>query len=208
MPSPASHLPDDGSDMARRLLDLEARLLRLEAARRLQQVGVTGGTLIDAHGGTPVLTLTSGDIGPGAVRVQLQGVSRDGAIPAALALAFPGAGMLTIDTSGAGWGSWQALTLTNGWTAAGGSWRTPQVRRLIDGTVQLTGEIAPGTLTAGTTLCTLAGGMRPAADTTLRVPGGTAGSTADLTVTASGAVILQSTTGTITRLGLTTRFPL
>lgn len=205
MPSPASHIPDDGSDLARRLRDLEGRLQRLEAARRLQQVGVSSG-VAPTGGGTALLTLATPDAGTGSVQLQLQATSVDGTTKEAVLVTFPDGTTVTLSPTGAYLGSWVPLTLVNGWTAAGGGWAAPVMRRQIDGTVQLSGEIAPGTLTAGTTLFTLA--APPAADLEFRVPGGSATAAADLYVHSSGAVTLQNVAGTITRIGLASvRYP-
>lgn len=208
MPTAAGQLPDDGSDLARTLRSLTERLQRIEAARRLGQTGISSGTAADAHGGTPVLTLTSPDLGYGRVTAQLRGVSADGRIAATITLAFPDGTTITLDRTGAWIEPWTALSTANGWAAAGGSWAPPTVRRQADGTVHLFGEIAPGTLTAGTVIATLPTGYRPSGDATFRVPGGSATAAADLFVTAGGNVTLQNTAGTITRIGLSTvRFP-
>jgi hypothetical protein len=204
----ASQLPDDGSDLARTLRDLAGRLQRIEAARRLGQTGVSSGTAADANGGTPVLTLTTPDLGYGRATVQLRGVSANGHVPASVTLAFPDGTTVTVDRTGAWIEPWAALTTANGWAAAGGSWAPPVLRRQVDGTVQLFGEIAPGTLTAGTVIATLPTGYRPSADATFRVPGGAATAGADLFVTSGGNITLQNVVGTITRIGLSNvRFP-
>ncbi|MFE1321584.1 hypothetical protein [Kitasatospora phosalacinea] len=204
----AGLLPDDGSNLARQLLDLTGRLQRLEAARRIAAAGLSSGTQADSHGGTPVLTLTSPDLGYGAASVQVRGVSADGRVPASFTATI-GSTVFTIGGTGAFLEAWAPLSLANGWTAAGGSWAAPVQRRQADGTVQLAGEITPGTLTAGTTLFTLP--YPPGlGDHTFRVPGGAAAAWADLYISkATGAVTIQNTTGTITRLGLSAvRYPL
>lgn len=208
MPTPADHIPDDGTGLARRIAALESRLQRLEAARRVAQVGVSTGELA-ANGGTPVLYLVSPDIGLGPVSVQLRGASADGLAPAAALVVFPDGTTMTVSRSGASLESWAALSLSNGWSAAGSTWASPVVRRQADGTVHLSGEIAPGTLTAGTTITTLPVGYRPAADLTFRVPGGSSTTGADLYVKSGGTVTIQNVAGTPTRVGLAgVRFPL
>lgn len=142
MPTPADHLADDGSGLARALRTLTGRLQRLEAAGRAGAV----------------VALTP----------------------------------------------WTDLVLPTDWTPAGGTWALPRGRRLATtGAVQLIGSLAPGTLTAGTIVVQLPSSWWPAADLEFRVGGGSPTSAVDLTVTAAGAVTIQGTTGTITRISLT-----
>ncbi len=206
----AGMLPDDGSNLARTLLSLDERLRQLEAARRLAQTGLTSGTQPDTHGGTPVLTLATADLGYGPVSVQLRGTSGDNAVRALVLVTFPDGSTITLDRTGAALEPWTALPLAGSWSAAGGTWAPPVHRRQADGTVRLAGEIAPGTTTAGTTIANLPTGRRPTAgDHTFRVPGGSATAYADLYITTSGAVVLQNTAGTITRISLSSiQFPL
>lgn len=205
----AAHLPDDGTGLARTILAIDDRVQRLEAARRIAATGLSSATQADAHGGTPVLTLATADLGYGPVTVQLRGQSGDNAIPASILVTFPDDTTLTLDRTGAAIEPWTALTPANGWTAAGNPWLAPVHRRQADGTVAFAGEIAPGTLTTGTVIATLADTRSPSGDVTFRVPGGTATAYADLCITTGGNVVLQNTAGTITRLGLTAvRYPL
>jgi hypothetical protein len=96
----------------------------------------------------------------------------------------------------------QDLELTGGWTVPGGTWQAPQVQ-VSGGTVQLIGSATPGTLTAGTIITTLPAGTLPAADHEFRVPGGAATAAMDLLVTAAtGAISIQNTSGTVTRISL------
>lgn len=100
-------------------------------------------------------------------------------------------------------GTWQSLTLNNGWNAAGGTWAAPTVRRQPDGTVQLLGSILPGTLTGGTVVATLPAGYAPQDDLEWRVGGGASTASADLyVIAASGTVVLQNVAGTVTRISL------
>jgi hypothetical protein len=101
--------------------------------------------------------------------------------------------------------AWTDLTtyLLNGWAPAGGTWAAPGIRRQVDGMVRLTGSLAPGTLTAGTVIAVLPAGLLPAADHEWRVPGGSATAALDLLLTAAtGALSIQSTSGTVTRISL------
>jgi hypothetical protein len=98
---------------------------------------------------------------------------------------------------------WQALTLTNGWAPAGGTWAAPQVRQQPDGTVQLLGSIAPGTLTAGTAVAQLPAGYWPQDDLEWHAGGGSSTASADLyVIAATGAVTIQNVSGTVTRISL------
>jgi hypothetical protein len=100
-------------------------------------------------------------------------------------------------------GVWQELPLTNGWSAAGGSWASPAVRMEANGVVRVIGSLAPGTLTAGTTIAALPTGYWPTGDIELRVGGGSNTAAVDLTLTAAGLLVIQATTGTVTRISLT-----
>lgn len=100
-------------------------------------------------------------------------------------------------------GAWTELPMTNGWAAAGGSWASPQYRMESNGVVRAIGSLAPGTLTAGTTIAVLPTGYTPTGDLELRVGGGSSTAAADLTLTAAGLLVLQATTGTVTRISLT-----
>jgi hypothetical protein len=204
MPTPVSHLPDDGTGLARRLRDLESRAQRMEAARRLQQTGVTTGYIA----GAPALELTTADQGQGHISLQLRATTPNGLTPSSVVVTFQDGTTLTLAPgTGIAVDTWTALSLQNGWTAAGGSWRAPVARRQSDGTVQCAGEIVPGTLTVGTLLFTLP--KPPPGDLTFRLPGGSSSTAADVTVAASGAVTLQNVAGVPTRLGLTgIRYPL
>jgi hypothetical protein len=103
--------------------------------------------------------------------------------------------------AGAGW---TTLSLTNGWTPASGSWTPPQVRREpATGAVQLAGSILPGALTTGTIIAALPDGMTPAGDLEFRCMGGSPGVMLDVTVTAAGTILVQGTSGTVTRVSLT-----
>jgi hypothetical protein len=93
--------------------------------------------------------------------------------------------------AGAGW---TTLSLTNGWTPASGSWTPPQVRREpATGAVQLAGSI----------IAALPDGMTPAGDLEFRCMGGSPGVMLDVTVTAAGTILVQGTSGTVTRVSLT-----
>lgn len=98
---------------------------------------------------------------------------------------------------------WQLLILPGDWAPAGGTWATPQYRRQTTSAVQLLGSLTPGTLTAGTVIATLPAGYTPVADLEFRTGGGAPTATVDLTVTAAGAITIQGTTGTVTRISLT-----
>ncbi|WNI16608.1 hypothetical protein [Actinacidiphila sp. ITFR-21] len=99
---------------------------------------------------------------------------------------------------------WQDLILQAGWAPAGGTAALPAYRRQVDGAVQLLGSIIPGTLTTGTVIAQLDAEHRPPLDIEgFRLWGGTTTATLDLMVTASGALTITGTTGTITRISLT-----
>ncbi|WNI16901.1 hypothetical protein [Actinacidiphila sp. ITFR-21] len=101
-------------------------------------------------------------------------------------------------------GAWQELPTAGGWAPAGGSWAAPAVRMEANGVVRLIGSLIPGTLTAGTTVAVLPPGYWPAGDIELRVGGGATTAAADLTLTSAGLLTIQATTGTVTRISLTT----
>lgn len=58
--------------------------------------------------------------------------------------------------------SWHAMTLANGWAAAGGAFDTPSYRITAEGKVDLKGVATGGTHAAGTVVTTLPTGWRPA----------------------------------------------
>ena len=177
-------------------------------------------------GPIPTLLLVTPDLGHGTASVKVQAGYPGGEPPAVSVLAggseivlgpdafyalLTGGAGLALDASGAylNGEAWAALPTSNGWTTAGGTWQAPLYHKQVDGMVQLTGSLAPGTLTAGTTIATLPVGYRPAADHEFRVPGGAATASADLRVLSSGTVTIQNTAGTITRVSLSgIRFPL
>jgi hypothetical protein len=97
---------------------------------------------------------------------------------------------------------WQNLALGNDWTQAAG-WQVAQLRRQIDGAVQLRGSVAPGTLTDGTAIGMLPSGYWPPDRLEFRVGGGAASSSADLYVNTDGTITIQNSTGTISRISLT-----
>lgn len=99
-------------------------------------------------------------------------------------------------------GAWQELPTANSWAPAGGSWLPPQFRMEANGAVRLLGSLAPGTLTVGTTIAVLPTGYTPTGDIELRVSGGSSTAAVDLTLTAAGLLVIQATTGTVTRISL------
>ncbi|MEO3978762.1 hypothetical protein [Streptomyces sp. CAU 1734] len=186
---------------------------------------VTDGVL----GTVPGLLLVTPDLGYDTASVQLTGGASDDDAPSAelragrsffsvdhgtgTATLWLDSAMTGVDFDAAGARpsaeTWTALPLNNGWTSYGSSFQPPVYQRQIDGTVQLAGLIAPGTLTAGTTVATLPAGYRPTADHIYRVSAGAATAVADIYVRSSGALTIQNTAGTVVWLSLSTiRFPL
>lgn len=89
--------------------------------------------------------------------------------------------------------AWTAVpALQNSWTNASG-YQTAQYSRSESGRVRLRGQIAPGTLTAGTLLFTLPVGFRPAAKESFPVISEVAaGATTSVIVDTDGTVKIGS----------------
>jgi hypothetical protein len=153
------------------------------------------------------------DLGNGASYMKLQAATSTDPTTAALAVNVgtgslilgPGvfyvtAGGLTLSFGAAGLAlsgeSVQALALQNGWTAATG-WGTPSFQKKPDGTLQLLGVAAPGTLTAGTVIGSLGPSYAPSSDRPVKVSCGSSTASADIYVRAgTGNIELQNVTGT------------
>lgn len=184
-----------------------------------------------AFGNVPAFAVVTGDLGAGFAYLEIQAGNALGDTPAlSLALGTTmalnisgevfllllGTTEIAMDNTGVYFPNegWTGLSLSNGWTAAGGTWQTPEVNRQIDNTVQLIGSAAPGTLTSGTVIATLPTNYIPPGDMEYRVPGGSSSSACDLVVhgTSSGTpgtITITNIAGTITRLSLSTiRFSL
>ena len=189
--------------------------------------GVLTGHVADGElGPVPVVLITCPDLAYGLAYLELAGGGPAGDSPTvALAagdsnlalgateltcyLAGPGVG-ITMDSAGARLSTetWTTLPLDNGWTAYGSPYQSPIYRRQIDGTVQLSGLIAAGTTTVGTTVATLPIGYRPASDHVFKTSAGAATAVADVYVRSSGAITIQNVAGTVTWLSLSgVRFP-
>lgn len=195
------------------------------AAEELEPGFVAAYTADGGYGPLPTVLLSTSDLGDGLSFFKLQSGNAQGDQPAAL-ISVGGAelilsnsvfyvllagGGLAFDGSGASLQgeSWQSLPMAGGWTAYGSTYQSPLFQKKVDGMVQLTGLIAPGTTTSGTTVANLPTGYRPSADHIFHVSGGAGTASADVYVRSSGAVSIQNTAGTITWLSLSgIRFPL
>ncbi|MFE7954369.1 hypothetical protein [Streptomyces sp. NPDC057413] len=222
MPLRADHLPMTPKALWEAVVRLRRDVNELRASRRLESAVIdTGGiTAVGADGtraslgagASAALLASTGqptETAPGSVGAAWNGAA------ASLRLTSPDVGsgsiVIVLDTTGL-WQLgelWTALTMTSGWTAAGGAWQSPRLVRQVDGTVQLDGSAIPGTTTAGTQIATLPAGYRPAADHEYRVSGGSATSACDLFVKSTGAITINNISGTLTRISFSTiRFPL
>lgn len=174
----------------------------------------------------PVVVHQTADTGSGIAQLMLLGGWTDGDVPIAYLTAGAhqlilgdgifyvnfgdGTGM-TMDFSGARLNGEepQSLPLGSGWSGFGGSYQDPLYQRMIDGMVQLSGTIRPGTLANGTVVATLPVGYRPLFDHIYKVAAGVSGVHADLYVHSSGTITIQNTVGAVTFLSLSgIRIPL